>query len=150
MMTSDQLRRYLLTDASTLQHYGGVITRDELAFQNLKGPRYYVVNTDVSTGYGKHWTVIFLPKDGPAEFYDSLGHHPRLYSRDIERFLTAYGCGYVFNCKRLQNYNSTTCGKFCLFFISKRCKGVAFADVIQGFGDDLNVNEHKVKSYTHI
>jgi hypothetical protein len=56
-----------------------VVSADEIPGRPIWKPAGFIVNTDLSSGPGKHWVCFYFPKKGPAEFFDSLGHSPEFY-----------------------------------------------------------------------
>ena len=116
-MNTQQLRQYMLMDPYIRQYYGGVIPRDRLPLV-VKKPTIYIINTDPSSLPGKHWVTLFM--DTVCEHFDSSGLPPR---KDFENLLIAHGPNYMFNNKRLQDFNTNTCGLYCLMFAYFRCRG---------------------------
>jgi len=67
-------------------HLGGVCALDQLPRKIIRRPKMYIVDTQERYRPGKHWLVLYLPKVGPSEFFDSAGHGHRYYSWRFERF----------------------------------------------------------------
>ena len=140
-MNTQQLQQYMLMDPYIRQYYGGVISSDQLPLV-VKKPTVYIVNTDPSWLPGEHWVTFFM--DTVCEQFDSSGIAPR---KEFETFLIAYGPNYKFNTKRVQDYDTDTCGLYCLMYAYFRCRGYSFDDFINMFKDNLSVNEIIVKYF---
>ena len=121
--------------------YGGTLAADQLP-KRRQNSTFYVVNTDVRSGLGKHWVVMWIPSHGPPEYFDSLGNKP---SNSFHHFL---GSKYYRNTDRLQNYGSMSCGAFCLYYISHRLRGQTLAQIVKQFDpNNLTANEFIVKNF---
>jgi hypothetical protein len=121
-----------------------VICTNEIPRRPIQKPAGFVVNTDFCSGPGKHWVCFYLPKKGPAEFFDSLGHSPEYYHAIFRSFLMANGPQYLHNTKRLQDYGSPYCGAYCLDFLMQRVKGVSYYSYMTQFGDHYATNDSQV------
>jgi hypothetical protein len=87
-MITSELRMALHLDSCTKHHVGGVCAVDQLPLSNISNlPKIFIVNTDTHDLPGTHWVCIYIPHDGPIEFFDSLGHHPAFYSKLFEKFI---------------------------------------------------------------
>ena len=105
-----------------------------------KRPQHYVVNTDSCGKRGKHWTVIYFPKEGrPCEFFDSLGRAPEYYHRRFRNVLLANGPQYQYIVNRLQALTSDVCGQYCIYFVKESSLGRTMKDICH----DFRVNEYK-------
>lgn len=140
-MNTEQLAWYMLQDPFIRRYYGGVLAIDELPIV-VKKPTVFIVNTDPIALPGTHWVVLFM--DTICEHFDSAGFTPR---DGFDIYLTAKGPRYIYNDTRLQNINSSTCGLFCLFYCYFRCRGYSFADILNMFSSNLQLNEIIVRSF---
>ena len=104
-------------------------------------PAAFIVNTETAWQEGAHWLAIFIPKAGPAEFFDSLGNSPIHYDLDFQTFLLQEKPCFMYNTHRLQNFGSDLCGLFCLYFIEKRIQNISFHDILSKFSSNLLNNE---------
>ena len=141
-MNTLQLENYMLNDPYIRQYYAGTLAVDELPLVVTR-PCIFIVNTDPIALPGKHWVTLFMDKQ-LCEHFDSAGFRPR---KDFEIYLTAKGPNYLYNNNRLQNYNTETCGLFCLFYSYFRCRNHNFKEILDMFYDNLKINEALVKYF---
>lgn len=123
------------------QHFQGTIMRDELgeffemALKNDWDRFGVIVNTDVSSGPGQHWTAIFvdLYKDRSVEFFDPFGDppHPSI-EQDIKNYIDAldlpFMLKYKVNSNKLQHEKSDRCGLHAMLFLEDRFRGIPFGE----------------------
>ncbi len=145
-MTTDQLRRRLLSDPYT-RKYGGVCGMNQLPAKIGRKLRLYVVNTDPSWLSGTHWVAFYFPLRGPAEYFDPAGHTPERYNRRFSNILLVNGLSYVYNTDRLQSQLSTMCGAYCLFYGMWRCRGLSMGDILNELSSDHGHNERTVHDF---
>jgi hypothetical protein len=94
-----------------------------------------VLNTDVSTGPGKHWVCVFVDCTGPEvwtiEYFNSSGNHPtdevaawiEGARRDLRDHLERHKLHRtiaVVNYNQRHQESKSECGVFCLFYIRMR------------------------------
>ena len=74
-MTSNfTLERCLRSDFKTRKIYGGVLPIDRLPLYRLRRkPRVYILNTDDSSGPGKHWVLVYFSAQMRGVYFDSYG-----------------------------------------------------------------------------
>ena len=147
-MNEVEIRRLLLDNHVTRAYFGGVLAHDELCMVKPSKPVFYIVNTDISTGYGKHWTCKLLSNNGVSEYFNSLGQSPDTYDKDFYNFLVVNGPRYTYNCERTQAHKTSTSGQFCIYFAYHRCKEYTFEKIMNSF-DSENIlnNELKVRMF---
>lgn len=105
-------------------HWLGVFARDELPdLRRVNRPSALVFNSDPKDKPGQHWLAIFLPKQGPAEFFDSFGYPPSFYSLD--------SLGFTHQRYSYQSILSVLCGHYCIMFIYFRSLGKSFRQIIE-------------------
>lgn len=133
-MNTHQIMDILLNDKDMRNQYGGVWAANALKSpRKITRPKLYIVNTDESNLPGSHWVLFYIPREGYPEFFDSLGRKPYDYHPYFERFLLSYDKSYMQNVKRLQNYESTLCGAYCIFYAVHRCKGYSMRAIVHKF-----------------
>jgi len=123
------------------QHFQGTIMRDELgeffetAIKNEWDRFGVIVNTDVSSGPGQHWTAIFvdLYKDRSVEFFDPFGDPPHeTIEHDIKNYIDAldlpFMLKYKVNSNKLQHEKSDRCGLHAMLFLEDRFRGIPFGE----------------------
>ena len=71
-MKNQTLTQILLNNELTNQHYGGVVSCDNLPIHPASGNKYYIVNTEINnSGVVGHWIVLFF-KLGACDFFLSF------------------------------------------------------------------------------
>lgn len=150
-MNSIELRQLLAVDFNTRFIYGKVLALDELLFwPDFMKQSYIVVNNQPQYLKGEHWLAIFFPnkQTDPVEVFDSLGHPPDSYGKELVNFLKRERSSYSFNLNPVQSQDSVLCGLFCVYFISKRCLGKTFNEIMQDFNpNDPQNNEAVILKY---
>ena len=140
-MNTTQITNYLrsLQTAAGLQHVG-VYAADCLPTYKMPSSSAIVVNTDPHTEQGAHWVAFYLGPDGRRlEYFDSFGRppHPDTY----QSFLRRNKLPYVYNNSRLQGFNTSVCGHYCLGYLYCRSLGLGMQDFVQLFDDSTLVND---------
>lgn len=148
-MNTYELWSALRTAPCTKHSVGAVCAVDELS--TIKSvstlPRIFIVNTDTHDKPGKHWVCLYFPYDGPLEFFDSLGKHPKFYSKMFEKFIFSHSSEFIHNNSVLQATSTSTCGHFCLFYCAHRCTGMSMYDILGKFSDDKLLNDKLVRNF---
>jgi hypothetical protein len=108
------------------KHFGGIYCRDTLPknIPKRERPFFYICNTDVSSGPGKHWVTLYYPKHGQPEFFDSLGHSPRHYG---------FKGHYKYKTRAIQSPTSILCAKFALYYALQRLRGFSSDNISNQF-----------------
>ena len=109
-------------------------------------PTGIVVNTHPHTMPGEHWLAVYLPTNGPGEFFDPYGvdpDNPRI-PETITAFLWRQGREIIFQQKQLQHPSSATCGYHCVFFLQNRTKGLSFDQILKLYSEDAAKNDRMV------
>ena len=141
-----QLERALRSDPITRKQFRGVWAVDLLPPSHRPG--IYICNTATSQDPGEHWIAFYFPSHGPVEFFDSMGHVPEYYQVAFQYFMIQEGRDYLYNCKQIQNYGTSTCGYYCLYFAAQRCRGQSMIDIVKSFdSENLTLNELKVVDF---
>ena len=114
-MDSEQLSNVMNQCPFSRAHFGGVFASDEIPFieiNDAQSPQAFIFNYDPSYMSGSHWVACILYKDEPNLFFDSYGQKPML--DEMKDFLSA---DYYYNKVQYQDYMSSTCGQWCVFFL---------------------------------
>lgn len=143
-MNSTEIVRRLYSDHACEDTFAGVFAANELPQLVDRKPRIYIANTDLSTGFGLHWVAFFFPKDGVAEFFDSVGKSPETYHASFRNFLTNNGSSYKFLKVRLQDFQTNTCGHYCIFYVKCKCQGWSLERVLEFFNGQPRWKNDKV------
>ena len=78
------------------------------------------------------------------EHFNSIGKKP---IRFIHNLLISKNMTYKYNNKRIQDYNTNTCGLFCIFYSFYSCRHVNFNWILSKFGRSIERNESIVKMF---
>lgn len=105
-----------------------------------------VLNTDVSTGPGKHWICVCIDAttENPViEYFDSGGNPPpkELHKKLLE-WSTKYSATIKYSTVKHQREN-TECGVYCLFFIDKRLRGEPYEYFLDKRISDENMQKFR-------
>jgi len=101
-----------------------------------------IINTDISTGPGKHWVALSMCKN-LCEYFDSFGLPP--LHNELITILNKFK-GYLYNTVTLQNVNSSTCGNYCVIYASLRCRGYKYNQIINIFTSNTKINDKIVST----
>lgn len=135
---------FLSMDSYTSKCFRGFAMSD---FGELPGKKtrkcLYILNTDHSSGPGKHWCLLFVEKRN-ADFFDPLGMSPDVYN--FRHFLHGYKIKY--NTSQVQGMFSKVCGYHCLFFAYYRCRGYSMEAILDMYEiDNTDWNDKMVVSF---
>ena len=148
-MNAVQIVNILSLDSNILKKFSGVFAADTLPSNISHLPKFLIVNSDVQSGPGQHWLALYIPPQGPPEFFDSLGLSPKQYLASFEQFLINHGPQYIYSDKRLQNYGSNTCGLYVLYYVILRCRGFTMHDIINNLSSNLAQNDILTLNFVH-
>lgn len=140
-MNTIQLLVDMNKNKSVKKYFKGVFPSDKLP-KKIKKPALIIANTDPSNRPGAHWVAFYLPKQGPAEYFDSIGRSPEL--KEFLNFLKQNSKSFVYNKKRIQGMLSTTCGNFCGVYLYSRSNKIPFKKFLKIFSNDFTVNDAKI------
>jgi len=127
----------------------GCFSADNLP-KKIKTNCFCIINTDISTGAGIHWYVIFRYSYRTLELFDSLGVDES--KKDfIKQNLKISGVKEVeYNSTQFQKNDTDTCGHFVIYFIVNRLYNLdhSFHDLLEEiFNKNLDINEEEVKNF---
>jgi hypothetical protein len=106
----------------TRPYFKGIYAVDQIPTYELAGPGFFIINTDISTGPGIHWIVLFFTSAVQVEIFDSLAYAPYTYHPDLRKYLQLGTKDVIYTNKRLQSVDTTVCGPHCLFYCYKKCQ----------------------------
>ena len=130
-MNSRHLRWILSNDKVTSRTFKGVYALDEIVHIKQKSfPSAYVFNLDPSYKPGSHWVAVYIDRKGRPEYFDSFGRPP---PREIKDFLYTCAESWKYNHVPVQEFYSTTCGQFVVFYIYQRCSGLTLESIIRKY-----------------
>ena len=116
-MNENQITTYMLGDEYISKYFVQVVSYDELPNKS-EIPVLYVVNTDTSEGFGKHWVCVFIQED-MIEYFDSLGKEPK----ELYKFLRNQNIPFKYSLKQIQQNYSDVCGDYCILYSYFRSRG---------------------------
>ena len=134
-MNSQQLASAL----AGVRGFRGVRASDQI-WEAYNSPGFYIFNTDPSYKSGRHWLAVDVTSN-PPEWFDSLGRPPSFYKDQFEYLLIHNGPQYLYNCRRLQDYGSETCGHYCIYYIDLKGLGYTMEEILSRFSKDLARND---------
>jgi hypothetical protein len=139
----EQLSNYDLYDlASNMKlPLNEIIMRDNA--NEIKKEGFYIVNLDDSKGNGTHWTVLHYHPLNSC-YFDSFGFVPPL---EIEQKIKPY----IYNDNDIQDFNSSSCGWYCIAFIKflhdKQNKQEAYKQFLRLFKGKTIENDNILHKY---
>ena len=106
LLTNFEIQKYYQNEP----RFSGVCSRDNLP--KMKDGAY-IINLDEYSDIGTHWVALYV-HNNDVTYFDSfgVGHFPKEIKAFIDRSLST-----TTNIFRIQAYNSTMCGYFCIGFI---------------------------------
>lgn len=117
-----------------------VVASDKLPYDT---PGLYIVNTEPSEMYGRHWLVVVIYSSGKSngtssgEFFDSFGKAPEFYGFNRIKH-------YTFNTKCVQAYTSTYCWAYCLYYLFKHVQGMGMSYIVSLLDDNVYINDKNI------
>ncbi|MBM3938637.1 MAG: hypothetical protein FJ333_08315 [Sphingomonadales bacterium] len=126
----------------------GICAADTIP-KNLKENHFIIVNTDKSTGEGKHWYAI-VRRQNVVECFDSLGVNEEKKNNLISKINFRNVEFLTFNTTTLQPAISLLCGQYVLFFLFERYLNLDmdFHSLLNEiFDDDQSKNDENVKQF---
>ena len=139
-MDSYEIAKYMRLDEKIREQFYGVYSLD-LIPKKLPIPSLVIVNLDYSTDKGSHWVVLHRVNNEVVEHFDSAGKQPK---RDIVNNLFSNALSYKYNNKRVQNYQTDTCGLFCLYYSYHSSRGRTMQSILSDFSVNLKTNEEMI------
>ncbi|VDI00131.1 Hypothetical predicted protein [Mytilus galloprovincialis] len=116
-----------------------------LLMKSRTGPAVSSSTRTTATARCIHWVAFHFPREGPVEFFDSLGRSPEYYLRRFRNVLIATGPQYRFSTTQVQPGSSDTCGLYCVHFVKMRYRNISMEDIVKDFSSrDLMSNDDKL------
>jgi len=137
-MDTDQIRRAMNKGN---QRFLGVFARDKIADLRVpsRRPVGLIVNTDPSWKSGTHWVCMYLDGENRGTYFDSYGRLPP--HDDFYSFMTNNGEHWTINNQTLQQRNSSSCGRYCIFYLKHRHGGSSHEKIMSFFGKHSRCND---------
>ena len=90
---------------------------------------------------GSHWCAFYKTKGSLLEFFDSFGLHPALYFDGFVNFIKRKCSYFRRNIHQIQDFDSTCCGNYCVYFLGLRSSMIPMQTIIDSF-DNFNFREN--------
>lgn len=142
-LTSKDIYDAINDDVFSSKTFMGVYAKDRLPMISFY-PCSFVFNTDPSSKPGQHWLAIYFNKDHSCEVFDSYGNPPEFYQ--LNQYLNKWAKHYEYNNTRLQEWGSSMCGYYCIFFILLKNRFFSLNEVVDMFSKhDFGINDYLVE-----
>ena len=101
-----------LTNHEINEYFGQTVCYPRDVLKELQN-YIYVINSDNSSGKGKHWVAWY---NGHEEcfYFDSFRVRPL---PEVESVINKSNKQYYYNTYRIQDFDSNKCGYFCISFL---------------------------------
>lgn len=146
-MNTKQLETVMQMDRVTQTKFRGVFASDQLPDLVDIYPSAYIANVDPSDQPGSHWVAMYFTEEGKAEFWDSYGQTPNLYSRTFKNFLERNSNYWIMNHTVLQSLDSSVCGEYCIYYLIHRCRGFSMSTIVNHFSQRKRINDSIVYEF---
>lgn len=127
-MDTYQLRYWLIKLVKRIKI--GVCASDQL--NSVKEKEFAVIsNIQDSSKEGLHWVCFFKTKKMKfVDFFDSIGNDVKSYGENFKEFVKKFK-GVRQCTTQFQSDSSDICGKYCLWFLTMRSKGVTYENIVK-------------------
>ena len=136
-METREILKCFHQDGQMKQYAIGVVPADKLPIPH-KRPCCFIANTDPSNKSGRHWLAIYVGADGIGELFNSYGKPP---GDGFEKYMKKHCKHVTYNSVRVQGPLSSSCGQFCIFYLSHRVRGRSMNNIISDFSVNLTEND---------
>lgn len=148
-MNTIQLHNITSLDSKLKESVKGVFASNQLPPRVFTYPSAYIINTHPSYMPGEHWICIWFDNNTDGDFFYSFGNTPLSFDDDIAYFLFDNCSNYVYNNRAIQQYKSSTCGYYVLFYLLMKSRGQRMEDIISIFGGDKQTNDYFVVDFVN-
>lgn len=129
-------------------YFAGIFSADNIP-KTLKNRHFFIINTDIESGPGKHWyTIVRL--NNLIECFDSLGVKQKHKDFLCEHFNVKGITHITFNTTQVQPSYSLLCGQYVLYFLFERYHNldISFEDLLnEAFCESDQTNDKKVLEF---
>ena len=146
-LRTDELNKLLSTNSVTSPTYIGTFPACIIPITRKK-MYSWVVNTATHEEKGEHWCCFCVDGD-KLTFFDSYGRCaddptlPTYYMIIVEKFRKKH-----YSPRRIQGWNSVTCGHFCIHFIYMFSLGLDYMEFLEDYSfTDFEGNDVFVTSF---
>lgn len=147
-MNAGTLITVLRNDPFARGSFLGIAWKDS-NFKIKKFPASIIFNTDEFRGPGIHWCAAYFESSEKCEYFDPFGFPPAVSgSHNFSKVLTENAKYIEFNGEQVQDFEASTCGQHCAYFILLRSRNFPLSTIIEDFyTENVQLNDEKVKSY---
>ena len=145
-LSNFEIDNVLKRDHVTKNIYLGAFPACEIP-KSRKKRYFFITNTDLHDEPGTHWTAWMVEGD-KVDFFDSFGRSPNNEQFPYEFHDYILGKRVSFSSFRVQQYTSSTCGYFCMYYIYFRSLGLDFKYIIKQL-ENLKENDCIVTSFVN-
>ena len=149
-MYADQLINLINSDNTLKRIFCGIFAYDTLDNFSLKKNKIcaLIINTDPSTLPGEHWLLVYFnPHIKTIIWFDSYGHSPNYYGKEIKKWLWSFGLIVKISSQKIQSEKSEYCGLFCLYVLYFLSRNVPLYKILSNFSVNLNYNDKIVQYF---
>ncbi len=140
-MNTEEIRQVLQSDPFTAPISLGLFASDQLPFPIESRPSAFVANNHPLSKPGEHWVAFYV--DDVVEYFDSYGLPPLdVFKKYLKKFSQV-----KHNTVTLQDFNSTVCGQYCIFFLHYRCRGYSMDEIVSFLNSKPNKNDDLVEDF---
>ena len=130
-MNSRQLHWIFSGDKFTKLSFKGVYTIDEMnLIKTIPYPSSFVINLDPSYKPGSHWVAVYFDRNCVGEYFDSFARHP---PHEVDRFLCSHAKRMAIQSIQVQEFYTTTCGQFVVFYIYQKSRGLTSEVILRKY-----------------
>ena len=121
----------------------GTFSADKLPLRTTHAlPFSFIANTDPSHQPGTHWVGFFVTEE-EVEVFDSYG---REMCPLFKRFIGSEK--HICNEKQVQQFGSSVCGQYCIYYIYQRERGQSMTQILSKFKHP-DQNDAYVRDWVH-
>lgn len=121
--------------------YMGCFAADKLPMPT-RYPCCLVVNSDISTEAGTHWTCMYLSDYDSLEYFCPLGYTFYINPLFFYYIRVKLRCrNILFNLKQVQTSSGKACGYLCIEFLVKRSAGMSFSYILNNYTSNKMFND---------
>jgi len=103
----------------------------------------FVANTEPRSRPGEHWVGFYVNGDCECTYFDSYGSEPRTAFLPYLKTCQSY----TWNKKQLQSDLSTSCGQYCILYLTLRSRGFKHSQILEHFDENLYENDELVTDW---
>ena len=116
----------------------GVFGKNELKMTSY--PFCLISNESTYGTKGTHWVALYFDVAGNCDYFDSYGQPPK---KEIQDFMNKHTKSIQANTKQFQRIDSDGCGKYCIYFLTRRALQHKMHEIVSLFNENRH-NENDV------